>query len=570
MDITFVFIELGLSLLILLLAGKIKGYPSNKWRILYFAPIFIAVLFSFMVDFSFISVFVYLAAAVFLGWYYTEDLMIRRVIAVVAVLITGALALYLLTDPDYKTKNYYSDFNNGFDNMKAHYVLDKEKGIDWDELYAKYEPRFKDVQDRQDSAMNYRVWQEFVGEFYDGHVSYAMKDDDDMRDAFCKVYGNDYGLSLIRLSSGEYAAVNVEGCGNSFAIDKDADSLGLGEIKDRYIIKDADRSVLSNAGIKNGTIITKWDGKPIDDYLDDITFTLFACPDRDNEAFYKPLYVAGIGGETVDITFIDEGGNEKQVTAPKLGAYFPRLYDTIEKIDGGVKVTNLSWQEINENTALIRIDEMAYDSKTYEGTDYKAMTDKLRSEVEELKAKGIKTLIFDLRQNSGGSPYMVEGVAGLFAPEGEHISYYSAVINEDTASFDRGPDGKYIKNKELKYTGEDLWHDGKIVLLVNGETVSAGDDMTYMMGEYPNVTVVGFTSSNSSCQAVGSVSLDEGNLTFSAVPNLDNDGNVAIDTFTDHKGRVPFDEYIPFSSEAVTAIFDNGTDYQLDYVIKEL
>ena len=136
--------------------------------------------------------------------------------------------------------------------------------------------------------------------------------------------------------------------------------------------------------------------------------------------------------------------------------------------------------------------------------------------------------------------------------------------------YDRGPDGKYIKNKELKYTGEDLWHDGKIVLLVNGETVSAGDDMTYMMGEYPNVTVVGFTSSNSSCQAVGSVSLDEGNLTFSAVPNLDNDGNVAIDTFTDHKGRVPFDEYIPFSSEAVTAIFDNGTDYQLDYVIKEL
>ena len=29
MDITFVFIELGLSLLILLLAGKIKGYPSQ-------------------------------------------------------------------------------------------------------------------------------------------------------------------------------------------------------------------------------------------------------------------------------------------------------------------------------------------------------------------------------------------------------------------------------------------------------------------------------------------------------------------------------------------------------------
>ena len=566
MDITFVLIEFGLSLLIFSLAGKIKQYPSNKWRLLYFAPIVVAVMFSFFVELTFISVGLYIAATVFVAWYYTDNIRIRRVIAISAVLITGALSLYLLTGPNYKKKNYYSDFKNAFENMKAHYVLDREKGRDWDELYAKYEPRFKDVQERQDSTMNYRVWQEFVGEFYDGHVSYVMKDDDDMRNALCKAYGNDYGLSLIRLSTGEYAAINVEGCGNSFSIEKDEDPIGLGDIKDKYLVKDADRSVLSNAGIKNGTIITKWDGKPIDEYLDEISITLFASPDRDNEEFYKPLYVAGIGNESVDITYINDDGNEQQVTAPKLGAYIPRLYDSLEKIDGGVAITNLSWQEINENTALIRIDEMSYDSKTYEGTDYSKMTDKLRSEVEELKAKGVKNIIFDLRQNSGGSPYMVEGVAGLFAPEGEHTSYYSAVINEDTASFDRGPDGKYIKNKELTYTGEDLWHDGKIILLVNGETVSAGDDMTYMMGEYPNVKVVGFTGSNSSCQAVGNVKLEEGSLSFSAVPNLDMDGNVAIDTFTDHVGRVPFDEKILFTEEAITAIFDRGEDYLLDYV----
>ena len=90
--------------------------------------------------------------------------------------------------------------------------------------------------------------------------------------------------------------------------------------------------------------------------------------------------------------------------------------------------------------------------------------------------------------------------------------------------------------------------------------------MTYMMGGYPNVKVVGFTGSNSSCQAVGNAKLEEGSLSFSAVPNLDMDGNVAIDTFTDHVGRVPFDEKILFTEEAITAIFDRGEDYLLDYV----
>lgn len=570
MDKTFVLIELALYLLIFFLAGKIKSYPSNKWRLLYIAPMFVAVIFSFLVDFNFISIGVYIACVVFTGWYYTENVRFRRVMAAVAILITGALAAYLLTDPDYKTQNYYSDFKSAFENMKSHYVLDKEKGIDWDELYSKYEPRFKEVQDRQDSTMNYKVWMEFVGEFYDGHVGYAMKNDDDMRKAFCEAYGNDYGLSLIRLSSGEYAAVNVEGCGESFSIGSDKDPIDLREIKDKYIVKDADRNTISEAGIKNGTIITKWDGKPIDDYLEDVRFSLFASPDRENEDFYKPLYVAGMGGESVEITFLDDNGEEKTVTAPKLGPYISRLYDTIVKIDGGIEITNLEWHEVNEDTALIRISEMAYDSNSYEGTDYAEMTRKLRDEIEELRSKGVKNIIFDLRQNSGGSPYMVEGVAGLFAPVGEHTSYYSAVIDEDTACFNRGSDGKYIKNKELTYMGEDLWHDGKIILLVNGETVSAGDDMTYMMGDYPNVTVAGFTKTNSSCQAVGSIKMQEGELSFSAVPNLDPDGNVAIDTFTDHVGRVPFDEKIPFTEEVIAAIFDRGEDYQIDYVVKNL
>jgi hypothetical protein len=400
-----------------------------------------------------------------------------------------------------------------------------------------------------------------------------------MRTAFCEAYGNDYGLSLIRLSSGEFAAINVEGYDNSYTINStDHDNLGLFLIKVDYKpdTAEADRLTLKNAGIKNGTIITKWNGKPIEEYFDDISYYMEQYPVRENEEFFQPIYVAGMGkdmkyGEmnsdsTVDITFIDTDGNEKTITAQSLGAYAPRMFDTMGKIDDGVNITNLNWQEVNEDTYLIRISQMAYDEETYTTSDFSEMTDKLRGELLSLKEEGVKNIIFDLRQNSGGSPYFVNGVAQLFAPLGEHLTYYSAVINEATATYERGEDGKYIKGIPSTFEGEDLWHDGQIILLVNAECVSAGDDMTYIMGQFPNVKVMGFTSSNSSCQATTGIDFGAGGISFSAVPNLLENGEIAIDTYTDHIGRTPFDEKIPFDETAITTIFDNGEDYLLDYV----
>ena len=206
-------------------------------------------------------------------------------------------------------------------------------------------------------------------------------------------------------------------------------------------------------------------------------------------------------------------------------------------------MTNLTWESLNDDTVMLRIYAMAYDSNTYEGADYSEMTDKLREEILAYKEAGFKNIVFDLRSNSGGSPFMVQGIAQLFAPEGEHTTYYAAKINEDTATFERGADGKYIKEDEMiTYQGEDLWHDGQIILLVNAQTVSAGDDMVYMMGDYPNVKVMGTTKSNNSCQAVQGMEISTGQFSFSVVPNLTEDGDIAIDTLTDHEARVPFDD----------------------------
>lgn len=571
---------------ILLMAGiiitsVISGkYVSEKFKFFYVIPFFVTIFMIIKYGFDAGYLGVYISSLIIVAGLFTDKEVFKRILA--ACCITAVILSIVFNNlSDDKRINYEEDFKKAYAVMKEHYVLTNEKGIDWDELYDRYQPVFAKIDETQDAKENYKAWMQFTREFYDGHTSYMLNDTDDQLKIMMESYGNDYGLSIARLTSGEFAAINVEGYSNSYSVDSDEEDLmGLYRFKDKYRSDAADenKEVLKNAGIKNGTVITKWNGREIDEYYDEIKYYITSFPVRENEEFYMPMYVAGIGenseygdyneNEAV-LSYLDDNGEEKEIRLKSLGSYMPRLYDTLSKINSGVKITNLSWENVNDETMLLRIRQMAYDTLSYGDPEmYKDMTDQLRKEVISLKENGYKNIIFDMRANEGGDPFFVQSIAGLFAPEGEHINIYSSKINEKTASFERGEDGRYKMSEALTYEGEDLWHDGNIILLVNAECVSAGDDMTYIMGEYPNVKVVGFTRTNSSCQAVSGIKMEIGQLSFSAVPNVDENGDIIIDTFTDRVGRTPFDEKIPFDQAAISSIFDNGEDYQLQFATK--
>ena len=554
-----------------------KKIVSNKWRYLYVVPAIVTCGLAFLVGFNPYLVGMCVASILTLS---QMDLKITKAKMILSGMSVLVLFVSLgLGDRVSKRIDFKGDFELAFSNMKAHYVLDVEKGIDWEALYIEYAPQFAEVTKAQDQTEGYCLWQEYLRNFYDGHVSFVPGDVFKDEEIY-KAYGNDYGLSLLRLADGRFVAVNVEGAQETLN--------GMADVQkfNAYSIMNPDRTfpkiqnlcvenvfekrlTLKKAGIHNGTVITKWNGKPVEDWFENVRCYLFQCPDRENELFYLPLYVAGIGGESVSIEFLDDAGEHKSVEAPKLGAYLGRVYSTLDLLDNGVNISNLDWQEINEDTVLLRIYSMSYDIKSYSGSDYSQMMDELRPKILEYRERGMKNLIIDLRKNTGGSPYMVAGVATLFAPAEEFPYYYSAVLNEKTGIFERGEDGKYQKGKAVTYSGEDLWKDGKIILLVNGETVSAGDDMTNLMAKFPNVWIMGFTKSNSSCQAVKEMRLSSGKITFSAVPNLDENGDVIIDTGVDHVGRVPCDEIVPITEEVIKKMFDKGEDFLLEYAISQ-
>nr|MCR5390508.1 hypothetical protein [Lachnospiraceae bacterium] len=397
----------------------IKKYFSNRARLIFAAPCFLGVFIVFVYGFQIKYLPAYIAAALPVLCFYAEKKKWRiSVITLAGLLIIGNIGWIFVVPLEHK--EYYKDFETAFAIMKEHYVLDKEKDIDWDKLYSKYEPLFKEADKLQDPVYDYELWQEFTGDFYDGHVQYVVKDEDDGLRSVIESYGNDYGLSLIRLSTGEYAAVNVEGYDNCYSINDEEDDYGFYRIDDEYHPADVSdkRLTLKNAGLHNGSIITKWNGKDITEYYDAVKYYLTQYPVKENEEFYRPMYVAGIAntdrspyaqrfdkdGGSVTISFLDENGTEQTVEAPSLGAYTPRLMDTFSKIDSGVNITNLTWQRVNDDTMLLRIREMAYDADTYAGVDYTVMTDKLREEILSYKDSGVKNIIFDMRANSGGSP----------------------------------------------------------------------------------------------------------------------------------------------------------------------
>jgi carboxyl-terminal processing protease len=479
---------------------------------------------------------VYVGAALMLAGLIVERPRVRQSVSALLVVLSLAAIPACLLNSGYRAPDYTADFKDGFETLKTRYVLGEYKGIDWDALYEKYLPRFEAVDRTHDEVENAVLWQEFVQEFYDGHVTFTPTSEKTQELASQRVCGNDYGLSLMDLSDGRTVAVNVE-----------------------------PDSAVTQAGIHNGTVITAWDGRSIDEVKAQIPVTVTNFADQDNAAFYSAILVAGVGGEQVEISFLNDAGEAQTVTAYRLGSYAERVKETVQILDGGYDAGNLTWTRLGEDTALLRIRTMMYDSESYTSTDHTKMKEGLRAQLLNLREEGVTRIIIDIRQNSGGSPHMAMAIASLFAEEGEHFYLNSGEWDADTGTYKKDPEtGKYLVGETLTYTGENLWAQGEVIILAGAESISAADHFTMLMEQIPNVTVMGFTGTSGSGQAVAGYELKSGSLTFSAIPTMDEEGNIMIDSGTDHVSQLDVDVTIPFDEEAVRVLFDEGGDALLE------
>lgn len=541
LDLILAILLIVLSVVLFILSKVAEKRITQKWRICYAAPAIFALFITGLAGVEIYMLPAYIAAIVPLAGFFKDSGKLRRISAIVSAVLAVVTIPLCSLSKGYRAYDYAQDFKDGIKAMEDHYVLTGQKGIDFDALYKEFLPRFEAVNKSQDSLENTIVWTEFCARFNDGHVGFAPETDYEttMAEMYDKVLGNDYGLAPMTMADGRTAAVNV-----------------------------AEDSEAYKAGIRNGTVITSWDGvKP--EEIDDEAMKYFTFADKDNKAFLRTIICGGTGGDSITVGFLDENGNEKTAILPKLGAYYSgRMKDALEKITGGIETGHLMWEEIDENTSALRLKMMMFDSESMESGEYRALKSGIIDKLEEMKAQGKNHVVLDMRDNAGGDGGMVKAIASVFMPVGEHYYCTDALWSDAQGGYATDENGRFIKDVDNYITGEDLW-DGKLTIIVNHNSVSAADHFALVMQGMPDVKIIGFTEPNGSAQGVGGVYFDNNAvLGFSGSLLLDENGEVSVDSGADYESGNGVDIIVPFDEEAVKAIFDDGRDYLMEKALE--
>lgn len=439
----------------------------------------------------------------------------------------------------YSKYSYTDSFKKTIKNLEKEYVLNDHKRINYNFLYETYYPLIEKAEIEKDEQLYFKTMFEFVSNFKDGHFHMGFLDNDidtiAEKLAFLGDYNNrDYGFASIKLSDGSIVAILVD------------------ENSDAYI-----------AGLRDGMIITKKNGVEINKVLDKTILPLLnQYPVLEDEQFFKSFYLFATGEEKISLSFIDENEEEKNISIKSIKDYNEKCDNLLWKfLYWDTSLNNYDTKMLDNDTGYIYIDSESLNR--FKGaigylTDDSSYYIKkmLLNKLNDLTEKGMKDLVIDLRSNTGGYMTESEAIAQVFTNDSFLVST------------------EYKKNKlfsdksYLNGTGE--YSNIKITVLVNSDTASAGDALTYLLSRNPNVKIVGFTNSNNSCQSVGGLILLDGNMYigYPIYKNLDSSNNIFIDTDNTGLANVKLDERIELNVESVKDIVYTNDDYDwlLEYV----
>jgi len=473
---------------------------------------------------------------------------IKSVLSSLLALVVCVLFLFdLLGSPivhNYTRMSYTQSFKKMLATMEKEYCLSSWKKIDYDGLLNEYLPRVEEAEKNNDESAYAAVVTEVTYRFYDYHV-YTALGDDIYEDVMNSLTGNDYGLSMMKLDDGTVIAIFVED-GNGMLYDEPHD--------------------ITKLGIHNGTQIVAWDGKEINEAIDETECinTIIQFSVKSNEDFFRPAFLAGKGGETVDVTFIDDNGSEKHAQLNRIGDYSGRL--------SGVLIKFLHLHDYTPNFTTKMLDDKCgyllvrseYYSTFYDNLSvirsgyYPELVEFYASKIEELKAQGMEYLVIDIRNNGGGYDNVAGALASLFTDEKKYMcgfGYEDETGYHTTENNYIFPDGRY---KDLP-----------VVVLVNLTCGSAGDGMAKFLGDCDNVTLMGITASAGVNQNNGGVMYLTKNISvyYPIALTLSSENVPLIDTDQTREGRIPLEAKIPMTKEFVlkTCDWNSEEDPQLDY-----
>jgi len=444
---------------------------------------------------------------------------------------------------NYMNYSYTDSFKKMLHTLEKEYCLNSWKKMDYDALMEKYLPLVEEAERNHDEAAYAEVIYEVVYRFYDSHVGVDIGGTAEIVQMFDQMAGNDYGLSLIRVDDGSIIAIRVEpGC--------EAEKLG----------------------IHNGTSIITWDHKDIQEAVSEVECIDRRFPVKENEDVFRPIYLAGKGGDEIEISFLDDDGEKKSVTIRKMGTYDDRRRDVTKVLaNEGLESYNFYTCMLDEECGYLRVSHESYNTfldmvSVIRHGYYPEAMERYAKCIENLKAQGMKSLIIDIRYNTGGYDSVAGALASLFTDEKRHMVSFGYEDSEGYHSKDTEyifPDGRY--------------QDIPVAVLVSRSCMSAGDGMAKFLGDCPNVTLMGITASSGVNQNTGGKIFLTRNIgvKYPVFLSLDENALPLIDTDDTRTNNIPLDVTIPITRESALQMFSDEDetekeDYELIYAMEYL
>lgn len=439
---------------------------------------------------------------------------------------------------NFSHQGYKKSMSKLIDELEANYVLRDYKEIDFEALRAEYIPMAEQAQKNKDEAAFAEAVAKLCYEFHDGHLSINITDEELASKVSEKMAGNDYGFSMIRKDDGKTVVILADESSDAYA-----------------------------KGIRNDYVITSWDGVAIDEAIDNtrcVQFSIYmvAYPIAENEEVVKPIFLAGKGGDTVKVGFIDENGTQKEVTVKSIGSYINRLNSALMPLTDKWCYEFAEAKMLDEHCGYICIPWESFDPTNDISAalmdEYPELKELLVSKIEGLKVQGMDRLILDIRGNDGGIDVVYEEVVSLFTNE-KMVAYGGAYENNVFRKSDKWawtvePDGRYS--------------DIPVVVLVNAGTASSGDMLAYRLSNCPNVTMMGLTTTWGSAQSLGGTCLLSGGkiqVRYPLIATMGENDEILVDAGKDRKASITLDEKIPLDDKAVYCIYTLDGDYDLAY-----
>ncbi|MCR4639527.1 S41 family peptidase [Ruminococcus sp.] len=439
---------------------------------------------------------------------------------------------------NYTRKSYTKSFRALVKEMDRSYVIKEWKEIDFSALEEKYMPQVREAEQESDPAKFADAVIMFCNELHDGHVAVHTNYD---REKYASVSElKDYGLSMTELDSGEVIAV----CTNE---------------------------KVHSLGIKDGTVITKWNGMPV---LQAAEEKIPGCgqPVRSNAERLALFELAGSGGESVEVSFIDDADTEQTTTLSALDNEhtYDDAYDRFAHLPENYSdliTSNYHTEMLDDKCGYLilsaeTIENVVSDNICFYAGKSRSKGRMFRSKLRKLREQGMEYLIIDMRNNMGGNSAVGVELCSLFT-------------NEDRYSMGLGVrrGGENIRLTENMICADGEFADLSVVVLTNFESISAGDVTARDLAKLPNVTLAGITDPNGSGQITGGCCILSDSIVSVNYPiglTLDENGEPDIDTRADQVSRDPVEVRIPFDYDAAMKIFRDKEDYELEWAVNYL